>query len=85
MTDQKSLSISYLQTDYLNLDRSSDKNNERSNLVQVKLFFCGGSHPIEIKKSKEKIRITLARLVIRTYNELNTHIANVLDADLRII
>ena len=37
-TDQYSLSISYLNTDYLNLDRTSGsgKNNEKVKLVQTK-------------------------------------------------
>ena len=37
-TDQKSLSISSLQTDYLNLDSSSGcgKNSERANLILTK-------------------------------------------------
>ena len=43
-TDQKSLSISSLQTDYLNMDSSSGfgRNSERSNNVQTKCTFCGG-------------------------------------------
>ena len=42
-TDQKSLSISSLQTDYLNLDSSSGfgRNSERANIVQTKCTFCG--------------------------------------------
>ena len=46
-TDQKSFYISYLQTDYLNLDRSPDRNNERENIVQVKCTLCGGYLPTE--------------------------------------
>ena len=49
-TDQKSLSISSLQTDYLNLDSSSGcgKNIERANLVHTKCTFYGGAnHSIE--------------------------------------
>ena len=40
-TDQKSLSLSSLQTGYLNLDRSSGfgRNNERANNVQKKCTF----------------------------------------------
>ena len=60
-TDQKSLSISSLQTDYLNIGRSSGcgKNSERSNLVQTKCNFCGGAnHSADffkrIRKKKEK-------------------------------
>ena len=45
LTDQKYLSISSLQTDYLNIDSSSGsgKNSERENLVQKKCTFCGGA------------------------------------------
>ena len=40
-TDQKYLSITFLQTDYLNLDSSSvsGKNSKKSNLVQKKCTF----------------------------------------------
>ena len=53
-TDQKSLSISSLQTDYLNHDRSlgCGKNIERENLVQTKCTFCGGANHSAEKKSK---------------------------------
>ena len=46
ITDQKYLSITYIQTDYLNLDSSSgsSKNNEIENLVQKKCPFCGGAN-----------------------------------------
>ena len=61
-TDQKSLNISSLQTDYLNLDSisGSDKNIERAHDVQTKCTFCGGkNHSVEkcfkrIRKEKEK-------------------------------
>ena len=46
-TDQKSLNISYLQTDYLNLDSSSSgssRHNERAHSVQKKCTFCGGNN-----------------------------------------
>ena len=45
-TDQKSLNISSLQTDYLNLDSSSGfgRNSERANTVQTKCTFCGGNN-----------------------------------------
>ena len=44
--DQKYLSISSLQTDYLNLDSSSGFliNIEISNNVQTKCTFCGGAN-----------------------------------------
>ena len=45
-TGQKYLSISYLQTDYLNLDSRSGfgENSERANTVQTKCTFCGVAH-----------------------------------------
>ena len=63
-TDQKSLNISSLQTDYLNLDSSSgsSRNSERAHDVQTKCTFCGGNnHSVEkcfkrIRKEKEKAR-----------------------------
>ena len=39
-TDQNSLAISSLHIDYLNIDISSDRNNDRSDFVQVKCTFC---------------------------------------------
>ena len=43
-TDQKSLNISSLQTDYLNLDSSSgfDRDSERAHDIQAECTFCGG-------------------------------------------
>ena len=62
-TDQKSLSITFLQTEYLNIDSSSGsgRNNERQNIVQTKFTFCGGAnHSAEIfkmiRKDTEKAR-----------------------------
>ena len=45
-TDQKSLNISSLQTDYLNLDSisGSSRNSERAYDVQTKFTFCGGNN-----------------------------------------
>ena len=45
-TDQKYLSISYLHTDYLNLDSRSGCgiNSERENIVKTKCTFCGGAN-----------------------------------------
>ena len=65
ITDQKSLSISSLQTDYLNIDSSSGSgiNNERAYLVQKKYTFCGGAnHSTEkcfktIRKDNGKYRV----------------------------
>ena len=81
--DQKYLSVSSLQTDYLNLDRSSGsgRNNEKANFVQVKCNFCGRSFPTERDKIKDKKRQgEILRMVIRKDNKLNVHLANILDA-----
>ena len=45
-TDQKCLSLSSLQTDYLNLDSSSGcgKNSVRVNIVRTKCTFYGGAN-----------------------------------------
>ena len=46
-TDQKSLNISSLQTDYLNLDISSSgssRHSEGAHYVQIKCTFCGGNN-----------------------------------------
>ena len=64
ITDQKSLNISSLQTDYLNLDNSSGfgRKSEIANTVQTKFTFCGGTnHSAEkcfktIRQEKEKAR-----------------------------
>ena len=63
-TDQKSLNISSLQTNYLNIDSSSGsiRNSEISHAVQTKCTFCGGNNHSEekffkrIRKEKEKSR-----------------------------
>ena len=49
LTYRKYLSITFLQTDYLNLDRSSGsgRNNERENIVNTKWNFCGGTNHYE--------------------------------------
>ena len=43
-TDQKSLNISSLKIDYLNIDSSSGfgRDSERTHSVQTELTFCGG-------------------------------------------
>ena len=46
-TDQKSLNISSLQTDYLNIDSSSSgssRQSEREHYAQEKCTFCGGNN-----------------------------------------
>ena len=63
-TNQKSLNISSLQTDYLNLDSSSGfgRNSERAHAAHTKCTFFGGTnHSAEkcfksIRKEKEKAR-----------------------------
>ena len=63
--EQKCLNISYLQTDYLNLDNNvsgSSINNERAHSVQTKCTFCGlNNHSAEIfferiRQEKEEAR-----------------------------
>ena len=53
-TDQKSLNISSLHTDYINLDSSSGfgRNSERANTVQTKCTFSGGTNHSAEKKVK---------------------------------
>ena len=56
-TDQKSLNISSLQTDYLNLDSisGSGSNSERAHDVQKKRTFCGSvNHSEEKMLQKDK-------------------------------
>ena len=63
-TDQKSLNVSSLKTDYLNLDSSLvfGSNSERAHAVQTKCTFCGGTnHSAEkffkrIRKENQKVR-----------------------------
>ena len=79
-TDQKSLNISSLQTDYLNLDSNSgsSRNSERAHFVQTKCTFCGGNnHSAEkffkrIGKEKEKARsvdVTYNRHMVRPHQK----------------
>ena len=44
--DKKALNISYLQTDYLNLDSTSafGRNSDREHDVQTKCTVCGGTN-----------------------------------------
>ena len=62
LTDQKHLSISSLQTDYLNLESGSGRNNEKENLDRVKCNFCGGSHQKEkcLKKGQDREKTRMA-------------------------
>ena len=45
-TDQKSLNILSLKTDYLNIDTSSgsSRNSERARDIQIKCTLCGGNN-----------------------------------------
>ena len=74
-TDKKYLSLSSLQTDYLNLDSSSGfgRNGERANTFQTKCTFCGGvNHSLEKKlKGLDRKRKKLTRLVIWTTDKRN--------------
>ena len=86
--DQKYLSISSLQTGYLNLDTRSGfgRNSERANTVHTKYTFCGGvNHSAETNsKRSDRKRKKLLRLVIRITDECNRRLGNVLDVDLKI-
>ena len=77
-TDKKSLNISYLQTDYLNLDSSScfGRNRERANTVQKNCTFCGSTnHSAEnVSKLLDRKRKKLVRLVLQTTDKRNRHI-----------
>ena len=68
--DQKYLSISSLQTDFLNLYSRSGcgRNSERKNLVHTKCTFFGGANNSaeNVSKGSERKRKNLVRLVIRT-------------------
>ena len=87
-TDQKYLSISSLQTGYLNLDNRlySGKNSEREKKFQTKCTFCGGAnHSAEnVSKISERKRKKLVRLVIQKTNVHNARLANILDVDMNI-
>ena len=56
-TNQKSLNISSLQTDYLNLDSSSgfDRDSERAHALQTECTFCGGANH-SAEQSFKKVR-----------------------------
>ena len=86
--DQKTLNISSLQTDNLNLNSSSGScsNIERAHAVQTKCTFCGGyNHSAKkcikrIRKEKEK----LVRLMLHPIDKWNVRFGNALDVDLKI-
>ena len=86
-TDKKSLSISTLQTDYINLDSSSGfgRDNERANYVQTKCNFCGGVNHSEEKyfKSIRQKKKKLVRLAIETTDKQNRCLGKVLDVDMK--
>ena len=81
-TDQKSLNISSLQTDYLNFDSSScfGRNSDKANTVKKKCTFCGGTnHSAEtyfkrIKQVKEKASAAGASDSRRTERKYRKHL-----------
>ena len=86
-TDQKYLSISSLQTYYLNLDSSSGfvRNSEIANTVQNKSAFFGGVNYFSIFfKGSDRKRKNLVWMVIQTTNKRNGFLGKVLDVDLNI-
>ena len=86
--DQKSFNISSLQTDYLNLDSISGfgKNSEIANTVQTKCTFCevNNHSAFFFPKGLDRKRKNLVRLALRTTDEQNGYLENVLDVDLNI-
>ena len=88
LTDHKYLSISFLQTAYLNMDSSSGfrKNSEIANTVQTRCTFCGGVNHSEenVSKGSERKSKKLVRMVIWTTDERNGLLGNALDVDLKI-
>ena len=87
-TDQKSLSISSLETDYINLDRRSScgKNSESENIIHTWCNFCGGANHSAEKKLKvsERKWKHLVWMVIQTTEVQNICLGNILDVDLKI-
>ena len=87
-TDQKYLSISSLQTDYLNLDSRSGcgKDIEIANTVKTKCTICGGVNQSTefFSKGSDRKRKNLVWLVIRTTDKQNGRLGNVLDVNLKI-
>ena len=77
-TDQKSLFISYLQTDYLNINSilCCGRNSERANTFQTKCTFCGGANNSAETNSEglDRKRNNLLRMVIRTTYEQNVRL-----------
>ena len=88
-TDQKSLSISSLQTGYLNLENRSvcGIKIERANILYTNVLFVEVPTILQktILKGSEMKRKNLVRLVIKTEKVWNASLANVLDADMKII
>ena len=77
-TNQKSLNISSLHTDYLNLDSSSGFgiNGEGANTVQTKCTLCGGTKysAENVSKGLDRKGKNLVRLVIWTKDKCNGHL-----------
>ena len=76
ITDQTSLSISSLQTDYLNIDISlgCGENSERAKLVQKKCTYCGcANHSAEKHYKNQKGRKNHVRLVPSYLSRIFSH------------
>ena len=87
-TDQKTMKISSLQTDYLNLDSSSvfGRNSDRENIVQTKCTFFVGINlsAYFFSKGLDRKRKKLVRMVLQTTDKRNGNLENVLGVDLNI-
>ena len=87
--DKECLNISSLQTDYLNLDKSSpgsSRRNERAHSVQANGTFCGGNnHYAEnLSNGLDRKRGKLARLMFHLTVIWDVQLGNALDVDLKI-
>ena len=87
-TDQKSLNISSLQTDYLNLDSSSgsSRNSERAYAVHPSAHFMEVIFTLQknVSKGEEGKRKTLAQVMFWRIDERNVCLRNSLDVELNI-
>ena len=88
-TDQKSLNISSIQPDYINLDSSSGfvNNNERAHDFQTKFTFCGSNNQSAEKYFKRirKKKENLALLMLHPIDKWNVRFGNALHVDLNIM
>ena len=87
-TDQKYLSISSIQADYLNLSSRSGcgKIGRQQILFRQSVLFLEVPNILNknVSKGSEKKRENIVRLMIRTTDERNVRLVNILDVDMKI-